>query len=665
MQNQLSDVKTDLSPDLFAQQSLLQLIFEAEPECVKVLSEEGRLLTMNPAGLAIIEAQSLEEVRGKMILDLIVPEHREAFVRMHREVTSGQSRHLEFEIVGLHGRRRWLETRAVPLRNPDGSISHLALTRDITERRQSEALWSGLYRVLELIASGVALPETLAELLRVVEAQSAGLIGSILLLDLDGVHLTHGAAPNLPAEYCCAIDGVAIGPKVGSCGTAAFRREQVIVENIATDPLWADYRDLALKHGLQSCWSSPIFDKNRQVLGTYAMYYRRPARPTAREFQLIELATQTAAIAINKHRQENALRLAEAASRKSEAMLGLVLDSIPQGVFWKDRQSVYLGANRVSRQAMGLTSPQSVVGLTDFDVPTFSHEQAEFFAAKDREVMDSDRPQYGIVETMTQADGSNLWLETNKLPMHDSAGNVIGIMGTWENITERKRADEDLKASRERLSVLSGQLIAAQETERRQVARELHDEIGQALTGIKLNLKALQQSDATDKQDHLVADTLAVVNQTLQQVRNLALDLRPSMLDDIGLVAAVRWCLDRQAQRAGYTAHFHSEPSEISVPPEIAIACYRVAQEALTNIARHAHASQVLVKLELSANELLLIVQNDGAGFDVTTARERAVRGGSLGLLGMQERVELVSGQLEIQSSSAGTTIRACFPVIE
>lgn len=133
---------------------------------------------------------------------------------------------------------------------------------------------------------------------------------SILLLDADGVHIRHGAAPSLPEQFVQAVDGAPIGPCAGSCGTAAYRGEQVIVEDIETDPLWDDYRHLATPHGFRACWSTPIFDAQHHVLGTFAMYFRQPGQPNARHLRLIEVATHTAAIAISsKLGEEEVLKL--------------------------------------------------------------------------------------------------------------------------------------------------------------------------------------------------------------------------------------------------------------------------------------------------------------------------------------------------------------------
>jgi two-component system, cell cycle sensor histidine kinase and response regulator CckA len=158
--------------------------------------------------------------------------------------------------------------------------------------------------VLEMISSGTPLSDVLSVLCRIIEERCPGLLCSILLLDPNRKSLRNGAAPSLPDGYTLAIDGITIGERVGSCGTAAYRGEPVIVEDIATDPLWSDYRDLALSHGLRACWSTPIISKDDKVLGTFAMYYREPRGPSRQDLQVIERATHLAAIAIERQRAE-------------------------------------------------------------------------------------------------------------------------------------------------------------------------------------------------------------------------------------------------------------------------------------------------------------------------------------------------------------------------
>jgi signal transduction histidine kinase len=231
-------------------------------------------------------------------------------------------------------------------------------------------------------------------------------------------------------------------------------------------------------------------------------------------------------------------------------------------------------------------------------------------------------------------------------------------------VLKNSRLFHQAQHSRERLQLLSQRLVEAQEVERHRIARELHDEIGQTLTAVKINLQGLQQlPPGTEFQSRLL-DSIDIAEHALQQVRTLSLDLRPSLLDDLGLIATLRWYLKRQAKWGSFTTKFIAEPGEIALPPELEITCFRVAQEALTNVMRHAQAQQVRVELQQRQGELVLTIVDDGIGFDVQPTLDKAVQGISLGLLGIQERVMFVDGQLKIESQpGCGTKLEAHFPL--
>ncbi len=236
---------------------------------------------------------------------------------------------------------------------------------------------------------------------------------------------------------------------------------------------------------------------------------------------------------------------------------------------------------------------------------------------------------------------------------------IVGAAMVW-----REDVSAENHAARARLQKISHRLVEVQEAERRRIARELHDEVGQALTAVKINLQAAiqHQLDAAVIAGRL-HDSIAVVERALQQVRNISLDLRPSLLDDLGLVAALRWYLDNQAQRAGLTARFSATPADLRLPADVETACYRVAQEAITNVIRHAHATQIEVGLRSTGHGARLVIRDDGVGFDVAAALERASHGESLGLLGLQERAAMAGGRVDIVSvPGTGTEVRAWFP---
>lgn len=228
---------------------------------------------------------------------------------------------------------------------------------------------------------------------------------------------------------------------------------------------------------------------------------------------------------------------------------------------------------------------------------------------------------------------------------------------------QHARLFEEVQASHERLQSLSHRLIEVQEMERRTIAGELHDEIGQALTIVKMNIQTLHSYVHGAEAGAHLEESLAIVERALEQVRNLSLDLRPSLLDDLGLVAALRWYVARQARIAGFALHFSADEPAGRLTSVLETACFRIAQEAITNIVRHARAREVWVQLQCD-NKLCLTIRDDGIGFDVSAAESRASRGESFGLLGMYERASIVGGQMTIVSAPGqGASISACFPL--
>jgi PAS domain S-box-containing protein len=207
----------------------------------------------------------------------------------------------EHRILLPDGTVKYTHTVGHPVLNASGDVVQFVGTMiDVTERKQAEALREGESRILEMIARDASLEEILAKLVHVVEAQFAGLRCSVLLLDEDGQHARHGAAPSLPEPYTKAIDGLCIGPKAGSCGTAMYRREPVVVTDILQDPLWEAYREVAELHGLRACWSTPILAHSGNPLGSFAMYYGEPRSPGSAETHALEMATHIAGIAIER-----------------------------------------------------------------------------------------------------------------------------------------------------------------------------------------------------------------------------------------------------------------------------------------------------------------------------------------------------------------------------
>ena len=291
----------------------LGLVIDSMPAVSSVSLPDGSLEFVNHRWLEYTGLRR-EEAQGSGWKRAVHPDDRAAFTEAGRTAFARKEpMEVEARMRRADGVYRWFLVRAAPMRDAHGNIIRwYSVSTDIEDRKVAEALLAGEKRLLEMMARGDALVVVLDALCRVVEAQSSDVLCSILLLDPDGRHLRHGAAPSLPRSYTEAIDGAAIGPNVGSCGTAAYRVEQVIVADIATDPLWADYRELALPHSLRACWSTPMLASDGRVLGTFAMYYREPRRPRPDERDVIERITHLAAVAVERAQGEEALHQAQA-----------------------------------------------------------------------------------------------------------------------------------------------------------------------------------------------------------------------------------------------------------------------------------------------------------------------------------------------------------------
>jgi PAS domain S-box-containing protein len=307
-------------------QSRLRLVIDTIPGMVWSGQPDGSFDYVNEPWLRYLGC-SWEELsaRGGLVSVVHPDDVEESVARWNATRAAGRHIDHELRMRRADGEYCWFLARALPLRDEGGNIVRwYGTATDIEDRKRAETLLAGEKRLFEMMARGESRSLTLDALCRLVEELSGGSLASILLLDQKTNYLRHGAAPSLPILYTQAIDGIAIGPSVGSCGTAAYRAEPVIVSDISTDPLWANYRDLALAHGLQACWSTPILSAARRVLGTFAIYHREPRSPTPQDHNLIEQITHLASIAVERDEAQLELRASEDALRQAQVDLAHV-----------------------------------------------------------------------------------------------------------------------------------------------------------------------------------------------------------------------------------------------------------------------------------------------------------------------------------------------------
>jgi len=341
--------------------------------------------------------------------------------------------------------------------------------------------------------------------------------------------------------------------------------------------------------------------------------------------------------------------------QKQRVLLDELFEQAPQAVVLMSADNRVVRVNRGFTRVFGFSSPETLGrSLVDLIVPD------EFRAEWQRNADLVARGQRVDTESVRQRkDGSRLHVSLLRVPVSVPGGQVE-IYAIFNDVTERKRAEAALREFAERLQTLSRRLLEVQEAERRHLARELHDEIGQSLTGLRFLLDPDADS-VTDAAIIKLEQARAIVDEVLERVRGLSFDLRPAVLDQLGLLPALLALFERYPEQTGVQVDFKHEGLEERFPPEVETTAYRIVQEALTNVARHAGAGDVTVRVWAAADVLTLRIEDRGRGFDpeVALAKTR-----SSGLAGMQERVMLLGGHLTIESRpGAGTGITAELPL--
>jgi PAS domain S-box-containing protein len=420
-----------------------ETLFEAANDGIYVRDLDGRIKFANSKFLEI-HGVRLEEVIGRRsteLLSLPRPERQRISWMIRQAALRGEpSPPLEAPFRRPDGSPGWLHVNIAFIKEGHQIKEVLGISRDITERKRNELLITSQNRVLELLASGAPLSAILETICRSVEELVPGVLCSILLLE--GDRLRHGAAPSLPHDYNQKVDGLKIGPTVGSCGTAAFLKKPVIVSDTFTDPLWADYREIAKQYGLRACWSTPILSQQGEVLGTFAMYYREVRSPSAYELQLIERTAHLASLAIERAQTQAHLRASEQRYRS-------LFESVPIGLYRSTPEGRIVDANDALVQMLGYPSREKLL-----ETPA----QALFCDPADRQRWQAEMDAKGVVSyfvtQLKRYDGTPIWVVDRARAVRDPQGTILYYDGSLVDITEQRRSEEALRASEARYRAL-------------------------------------------------------------------------------------------------------------------------------------------------------------------------------------------------------------------
>lgn len=364
-----------------------------------------------------------------------------------------------------------------------------------------------------------------------------------------------------------------------------------------------------------------------------------------------ELATPAGKAALRR----GAYVLENASNNDESWLLTEIVECIPDMIFVKEAENLtFVRVNEAAERLLGL-SRDELLGKTDFDF--FPEHEARFFQAKDREVLSTCRLLEIPQEEIQTRHGPRV-LHTQKIPILDAQGVPRFLAGISRDITALVEAQAEVVRSHAQLRRLSGRLQQAQEEERRYLARELHDELGQILTGLKLELSALGRKLEKRKTPLHLERALQLTDSSLATVRRVATRLRPGVLDDLGLKPALEWLLQGLRQSSSLQIELDYE-LDLELDSELRTTLYRLCQEAMTNVLRHAQARSVRVRLSRLSERVELIIEDDGKGFD-----PRNSNSGRLGILGMRERVHLHGGHFDLENRpSGGTRITVHLPL--
>jgi PAS domain S-box-containing protein len=392
-------------------------------------------------------------------------------------IAQGRDHAMEYRMLTADGRVVWMHdmVRVLPPGQEGGPRQLRSVMVDISERKHAEAMLAGEREILGLIATGAPLVRVLDALCRLIESLREDLVASVLLVE-EG-RLRHGASPSLPRSATAAIDGLPVGPTAGSCGTAAHRKETVIVSDIATDPLWAEYRDLVLPLGLRACWSVPVLNTQGEVFATFALYRRVPGTPNRQEMEMVALATDLISVAGGRDQ-------AAAALRRSEEQHRALVTHIPAVTWLADAQRKVAFVSPNAAQITGFAAEELTAGGLEGWLARIHPDDAATVRQR-YTALESDRQPFDVEYRLRHRHGHWVWIHDRAMSAYEQDDTVY-YAGLLTDITARKQAEIEVQQQRQLLAHLTrvatlGELSGA-----------LAHELSQPLTSILSNAQAAQ-----------------------------------------------------------------------------------------------------------------------------------------------------------------------------
>jgi PAS domain S-box-containing protein len=650
-------------------------LFESVPIGLYCTTPDGDVLDANPALATLLGFCHADELLGRNVRSLYVdPDQRAA--QLAAVVQARTPQVTEICLRRQDGAHIWVRDTFGPVYDGDGRLLHFeGSLEEITQQRQTFNTLRRLNRALravmqcnEAVMHARDSQSLLDQVCGILVEDGGYLLAWVGHPETDEDKTVRSIAARGRAQDYLAVVNVTWGDDLNGAGPmgVALRTGRLgVCRDIVTDPVFAPWRELALAHGFRSTVAVPLLVRGRPVaaIGVYAG--ERDAFDDE-ENRLLEAMARNVAFGMtaqwtNAERDQLLQALYE-----SERRLTTMLENVPLLAMALDCDGVISFCNEFLLRVVGL--PRSrIIGSSWIErfIPAAGRAQAEAVFTK---MLDAAAVASQFESEIVTEQGELRTISWDCTTNRDLDARVVGVTFLGEDITDHLRAaaarDElmtQVIAAHERLQALSRQLVRMQEIERRNLSRELHDEIGQSLTGLKMMLDVALKTP--EKAAVSLRQAQVLLNELIGKVRELSLDLRPGMLDDLGLLPALLWLFDRYTMQTNVQISFkHAGIDGQRFASEMETAAYRLIQEALTNVARHAGVDEAQVQVAVSHNTMHIEVGDRGRGFD---PRAVLTSGYAAGLSGLRERAVLLGGQFAIESMPGhGTRVIADLPVI-
>jgi PAS domain S-box-containing protein len=584
----------------------LRAIVETTPECIKIVSKDGTLLHMNPSGLQMIEAASAGEAVGKNVYDVIAPEDRDRFRLFNEKVCAGHKGTLEFDIIGLKGTRRHMETQGAPLRNADGSVVQLAVTRDISKRKEAEEA-TALLAAMVTSSEDAIVTKNLDGTIKTWNAGAERIFG-YTVNEAIGQHITLIIPEDRRAEEDAILGRLRRGERIEHFQTVRRRKDGRLIDVSVT--------------------ISPVRDGSGRIIA---------ASKVARDI--------------------TAQKRFEQALRESEQRYRAVTDASPVMVWMSgtDRLCYYFNKSWLDFVGRPLEKEAGNGWAENVHADDFDRCLQIYVSS-----FDVRRP-FQMEYRLRHHSGQYRWILDCGIPRFAPDGTFEGYVGGCLDIHDRKEAAEKVRIADDTL-----RLMKIQDEERRRIARELHDSAGQTLTVLGMELAQLVQRAETEALGLAKAgrEIEQMVQQLHREIRTTSYLLHPPLLDEAGLSSALEWYVQGVAERSGLEIKLSVSGDLGRLPSEMELAIFRVVQECLTNIHRHADSRIARIRIAPGHDESICIeVQDEGKGISAERLAEIQSRGSGVGIGGIRERLRQFSGTLRIESDQSGTRVFARLPL--